>query len=392
MRRGAEAMKAITLKSRQSNRYLSAADRARVAETAKTVAPPFMILRTSVVTANLARLRAAIPRAEVFYAVKANNHPAILETLHRHGCSFDISSHRELATLAAMGVGPEATIHSNPIKSIPEFDAAVEGGARVFVADNIFELDKFAKYGDHAGVLLRFKTAYGGSVVNLSYKFGADPADIPAMLDRIKELGLTFKGFCFHVGSQCTAIDKYTRCIETARELIALAASKGLATEILDIGGGFPIPYTDEVPAIEAIGAEISSALKAQIAPDIKVVCEPGRFICGDAMTLLSSVIGKTVRDGVTWYYIDDGLYGSFSGRLYDQCSYPILTNRNTTWEKAVLAGPTCDSFDVIYNDCLLPPLSVGDLLIFPAMGAYCTVSASDFNGLKLTKVVVVDW
>jgi ornithine decarboxylase len=380
-------MKAITLKSRQSNRYLSAADRARVAEVAKTVAPPFMILRTSVVAANLVRLRTAIPRAEVFYAVKANNHPAILETLYHHGCSFDISSHRELATLAAMGVGPEVTIHSNPVKSIPEFDAAVEGGARLFVADNLSELD-----GDRAGVLLRFKTASGGSVVNLSYKFGADPADIPAMLDRTKELGLSFKGFCFHVGSQCTAIDKYTRCIETARELIALAATKELATEILDIGGGFPIPYTDEVPTIEAIGVEISSTLKAQIAPDIRVVCEPGRFICGDAMTLFSSVIGKTVRDGVTWYYIDDGLYGSFSGRLYDQCSYPILTNRNTTWEKAVLAGPTCDSFDVIYDDCLLPPLTVGDLLIFPAMGAYCSVSASDFNGLKLTKVVVVDW
>lgn len=385
-------MKAITLKSRQSNRYLSVSDRARAAEVAKTVAPPFMILRTSVVAANLARLRAAIPRAEVFYAVKANNHPAILETLHRQGCSFDVSSHRELTTLAAMGADPAATIHSNPVKSVAEFDAAVEAGARVFVADNISELDKFVKHGDRAGVLLRFKTAYGGSVVNLSYKFGADPADIPAMLDRIKALGLTFKGFCFHVGSQCTAIDKYVGCIETARELIAVAAGKDLATEILDIGGGFPIPYTDEVPTIETIGAEISAALQAQIPGDIRIVCEPGRFICGDAITLFSSVIGKTVRDGVIWYYIDDGLYGSFSGRLYDQCQYPILTNRNTTWEKAVLAGPTCDSFDVIYDDCLLPPLKVGDLLIFPAMGAYCSVSASDFNGLKLTKVVVVDW
>ncbi len=385
-------MKAITLKSRQSNRYLSTADRARVGELTKTIAPPFMILRTAVVAANLARLRAAIPRAEVFYAVKANNHPAILETLHRDRCSFDISSHRELATLVAMGVNPEETIHSNPVKSIAEFDAAVEAGARVFVADNISELDKFAKYGDRAGVLLRFKTGYGGSVVNLSYKFGADPSDIPPMLARIRELGLSFKGFCFHVGSQCTAIDKYTSCIDIARELIALAAGQGLATEILDIGGGFPIPYTDDVPAIETIGAEISAALARQIPPDIRVICEPGRFICGDAMTLFSSVIGKAVREGVTWYYIDDGLYGSFSGRLYDQCSYPILTNRNTTWEKAVLAGPTCDSFDVIYKDCLLPPLTVGDVLMFPAMGAYCSVSASDFNGLKLTKVVVVDW
>ena len=133
-------------------------------------------------------------------------------------------------------------------------------------------------------------------------------------------------------------------------------------------------------------------ALEKYIDRDIRIICEPGRFISGNTATLFSSVIGKAVRDGRNWYYIDDGLYGSFSGRLFDHCSYQILTHRNTTWEKAVLAGPTCDSFDVIYDDCLVPPLEIGDILLFPAMGAYCSVSASDFNGLARTRIIEVDW
>jgi ornithine decarboxylase len=201
------------------------------------------------------------------------------------------------------------------------------------------------------------------------------------MLDRIRDLKIPFRGFCFHVGSQCTTVEKYVDSIRTARALMALAAERSFATDILDIGGGFPIEYTEDVPTIESIGGKIMDALRAEIDPSVRIICEPGRFISGEAVTLIASVIGKAVRDGVKWYYLDDGLYGSFSGRLYDQCRYRILTNRNTKWEKAVLAVPTCDSFDVIYDEFILPPLEIGDLLMFPAWGP-TPVSATDFNGL----------
>ena len=121
------------------------------------------------------------------------------------------------------------------------------------------------------------------------------------------------------------------------------------------------------------------------------MISEPGRYISASAVTLLVNVIGKSVRDGRPWYYLDDGLYGSFSGRLYDHCSYQALTNRNTTWVKSTLAGPTCDSIDVIYDDILLPPLQIGDTLVFPVMGAYCQVSASRFNSLRQAETIVVD-
>jgi ornithine decarboxylase len=382
-------MKAINIKNKQAGRYLRGVDLGRINQLLPTMATPFLLLNTDMIRDNLRRLRGALPGVEVYYAVKANNHPDIIRTLCEDRCRFDISSAKELQMIVAAGGRAEETIHTNPIKSGPEFDAAVAGGTPIFVADNIAELDKFVRFGGRAGVMLRFKTTQGGSVVNLSYKFGADVADIPAMLDRVLELGIPFRGFCFHVGSQCTTSEKYINAIATAKSLIELAAGKGMTTEILDIGGGFPIEYTEDVPSIESIGATIMEALQKQIDPAVRIICEPGRFISGEAVTLFASVIGKAVRDGVKWYYLDDGLYGSFSGRLYDQCRYRILTNRNTKWEKAVLAGPTCDSFDVIYNDCILPPLDLGDVLMFPGMGAYCAVSATEFNGLGQVRTVL---
>jgi len=385
-------MKAISLANRRSQTYLGDLDFARVDDLSRSMSTPFMVLRLEIVRRNLRRLREALPGIDVYYAVKANNHSDIIKTLRDDRCRFDISSTRELQEIVDCGVPVSDTIHTNPIKSLPEFDGAVQLGAHTFVADNIAELDKFRRYDGRAGVLLRFKTRKGGSAVNLSYKFGAEPEEIPALLDRIIELGIPFRGFCFHVGSQCTHAGQYTAAIKTAARLIDIAASRGLSTGILDIGGGFPIRYTASVPPVESFGAAIMKALKTYIEPTIRVVCEPGRFISGEAATLIASVIGKSTRDGVKWYYLDDGLYGSFSGRLYDGCAYEVVTNRNTKWERAVLAGPTCDSFDIIYNDCLMPPLDIGDILIFPAMGAYCSVSATDFNGLGRIRVVPVDW
>jgi ornithine decarboxylase len=385
-------MKAISLTNKRSQTYLRDLDLARIDDVSREAETPFMILRLPLVRRNLQRLREALPGVDVFYAVKANNHRDIIKTLRSDATCFDISSARELQGILECGIPATDTIHTNPIKSLPEFDRAVQLGAHTFVADNLAELDKFRRYDGRAGVLLRFKTRNGGSAINLSYKFGAEPAEIPALLDRVQELDIPFRGFCFHVGSQCTRVGQYVHAIKTARHLIDMAASRGLATNILDIGGGFPIRYTASVPPIESFGAAITKALKAQIDPSIRIVCEPGRFISGEAVTLVASVIGKSVRDGIRWYYIDDGLYGSFSGRLYDGCNYEIVTNRNTKWERAVLAGPTCDSFDVIYKDCLMPPLDIGDTLIFPAMGAYCSVSATDFNGLGRIRVVSVEW
>lgn len=355
------------------------------------VRTPLLILYRSKIRENLERMAAALPGVAIHYAIKSNNHSAVLEEVARTGHRFDVSSFQELKLAIEAGGHPEEQIHSHPIKSPYEIADAIKAGVNLFVVDNPDEIDKFISYAGKVRLLIRFKVENDQAVVNLSYKFGCLPSEVIALAEKIKECGLEYYGLAFHVGSQCMTNNVYLTAIDISTDLIGQLKARGLETTLLDIGGGFPVPYTESVPTIEDFCRPISQRLAEKIDPSIKMACEPGRYISGTAVTLVTSVIGKSVRSGRRWYFLDDGLYGSFSGRLYDHCKYQILTNRNTTWKRSVLAGPTCDSFDVIYRDIILPPLGVGDLLMFPAMGAYCAVSSSSFNCLRKAEYIVVD-
>lgn len=352
---------------------------------------PFLILSRSLIGKNLDDLARSLPGVAIHYAVKSNNHPVILEEVAAAGHSFDVASSQELQQAVMAGGHAEKIIHSHPIKSPEEIAAAVDAGATIFVIDNADEIDKFMSYKGRVRLLIRLKVADSAAVVNLSYKFGCRPEEVPALAQRMHHLGLDFYGLTFHVGSQCVNNEVFVKAIDSAANIIKELDSQGFAVKLLDIGGGFPIPYTDAIPPIAEFCRPICKALKEKISPEIMIACEPGRYISGPAVTLIASIIGKSKRSGRDWYFLDDGLYGSFSGRLYDHCRYQVLTNRNTTWKHSVLAGPTCDSFDVIYKDIVLPPLQVGDMLMFPAMGAYCSVSASTFNGLRKAEYIVTD-
>ncbi len=336
-------------------------------------------------------MAAALPGIAVHYAVKANNHPAILEEVARNGHMFDISSYQELLQALETGGRVEEMIHSNPIKSPYEISDAIKAGVSLFVIDNPDEIEKFIPYAGRVRLLIRFKVDNSNAVVNLSIKFGCSPDEVIGLAEKIREKGLEYYGLAFHVGSQCVENGVYLTAIDISSDLISQLEKRGLKTSFLDIGGGFPVPYTEKVPDIGEFCGPIRERLAEKIDPGIKLACEPGRFISATAVTLVAAIIGKSVRSGKRWYFLDDGVYGSFSGRLYDHCTYQILTNRNTTWKRSVLAGPTCDSFDVIYRDIVLPPLSIGDLLLFPVMGAYTSVSASSFNCLRKAEYIVTD-
>jgi ornithine decarboxylase len=352
---------------------------------------PLLILSRSAVRSNLANLAQALPGVAIHYAIKANNHPAILEETSRAGHNYDIASYQELQQAIKAGGKADRLIHSHPIKSSTEIENAVKAGVSRFVVDNPDEIDKFKHYADRVGLLIRFKVKDSAAVVNLSYKFGCEPAEVPGLARRMKKLGIKYHGLTFHVGSQCADSKVYTEAIDTGAGIINHLKSEGFKTELLDIGGGFPVPYLDSMPSIGEFCKPISRALERKIDRDIARACEPGRYISATAVSLAASVIGKSRRSGRYWYFLDDGLYGSFSGRLYDHCQYRVLTNRNTSWKRSVLAGPTCDSFDIIYKDIILPPLEIGDILLFPAMGAYCSVSASTFNCLGKAEYIVID-
>ena len=359
----------------------------------KRLDTPLMLLSRSEIQRNYQTLSTALPRAAIHYAVKSNNHQVILDELRRQGGNFDVCSASETDAALRTGVSPQALVHTHPIKPVHEFDYAVSKGVEVFVVDNAEEIRKLIRYsGRKLKVLIRYRiNANIKAVVNLQYKFGCTVDEVLPLARLIERTGHEFYGLCFHIGSQCVCAENYVKAISTAHDLIRTLDLTGFDTRMLDIGGGFPVQYVEPIPPIEEFCKPINSALNSHIRPGIKLICEPGRFISASPITLICSVIGKSWRDGKTWYYLNDGLYSTFSGIVYDHCQYPVVTDRQGDERLSVLAGPTCDSFDVMYDGLMIPDHEIGDMMVFPLTGAYCAVSASDFNSLKRPDYVIVD-
>lgn len=346
---------------------------------------PTLFLSRSAIRKNYDLLKNALPRVQIHYAVKPNIHPVILQEVKNAGGSFDICSAGELVEVLKTGISPSELIHTHPIKSNDEFDYAVKQGIRTFVVDNFDEVKKLKRFPDkNLKIMIRFRIKEkSNAVVNLQYKFGCSPEEVLPLAEKIKERGHLFAGLCFHLGSQCVDSTNYVKAIKVSSELIKELGSHGFKTTVLDIGGGFPVEYTEPVMPIDEFCKPIAAALDKLIAQEIKIISEPGRYISANAVFLVSTIIGKATRDDKIWYYLDDGLYSTFSGMLFDHCRYPIITYKTGESKNSVLAGPTCDSFDVMYDGIMLPEHNLGDKILFTGVGAYCEVSGSGFNALK---------
>jgi ornithine decarboxylase len=287
---------------------------------------------------------------------------------------------------------PARCIHTHPIKRDKDIRNALHAGVRVFVADNPDEVRKFRTHRKQAELLLRVSFRSPGAVSDLSRKFGCDPEAAMDLARLAAKLGIQVRGFSFHVGSQASDALKHVEAIEACVVLLKQARREKLGRfDILDIGGGFPIDYAKRVPDIVKFCAPIRKAL-AVVPKNVRVIAEPGRFIAGPCAMGVASVMGRAEREGLWWYYLDDGVYGSYSGVLYDHAQYPIESlKQSDDLRPSVLAGPTCDSIDVIAENILLPKLKVGDLVIGRSMGAYTWASASEFNFFPRATVVSVN-
>jgi ornithine decarboxylase len=359
---------------------------------------PLLILSRSVLIRNCQALQACLPNIEFYYAAKANPDPTILRTLRKLGCSVDVCSHREARLALRAGFHPSAMIHTHPCKTVRNLVDCYAEGIRWFTFDSPSELPKLARHAPDANLLLRLAVASTSSVIDLSAKFGAAPDDALSLLLRARRMGLRVGGISFHVGSQCISPADFHSALSEARSVWDQASDAGLALEVLDIGGGIPAPYRQSILSTEAYCEALMQALESNfgdllLGGGIRVIAEPGRCLCAEAITLIVSVIGKTHRNGRTWYFIDDGLYGSFSGKVYDHADFPLLAEDSggRAVHPCVVAGPTCDSTDVVARDQFLPDLDVGDLLLVPSMGAYTSVSASGFNGMDVARIVAID-
>ncbi len=353
---------------------------------------PLLLLDCDSVRHQYRALQNALPNVTLHFALKPLPHPAVVRTLLAEGASFDLATTGEVELVAGEGVPADKTIHTHPIKRDADIRAALEYGCCVFVVDNLNELEKFIAYRDEVELLVRLSFRNADVFADLSKKFGCSPDHAIEIITRAKELGIRIKGLSFHVGSQTLNPQKYVDAILACKEVMERVVELGLpALSTLDIGGGFPVNYTKAVMPIDEFCMPINQALNT-LPETVQVLAEPGRFIVAGCMTSVASVMGQADREGQTWYYLDDGLYGSFSGIIFDHGEYPLYTTKHAVETfSSVLAGPTCDSIDVIAENIMLPKLENGDLIIGRMMGAYTSATATDFNFFKRAQTVVMN-
>ena len=373
-------------------RFIDPFQPAEIRRLVREFGSPLLILDCERVRVQFRKLKKALPHVDLHYALKPLPHPAVVQTVLEEGGFLDLATSGEVRLVQRLGVAPERCIHTHPIKRPADIANALHFGVRSFVADNPDEVRKFAQLAGRAQLLLRVSFRSPGAVCDLSRKFGCDPEDLLPLARLAAELGVEVRGLSFHVGSQAADSAKHVEALHACVKLMAAARREKLgAFDTLDIGGGFPIDYAQPVQDISRFCAPIRAAL-SKLPKRVRVIAEPGRYIIGPSAIGVASVMGRAKREGHWWYYLDDGLYGSYSGQLYDHARYPVEPLRDGPERlPSVLAGPTCDSIDVIAENLMLPELKAGDLIVGRAMGAYTWASASEFNFFPKATVVAVN-
>ena len=352
---------------------------------------PLFVIDAERVRRQYRRLRAALPGVDLHYALKPLPHASLITTLMAEGAFFDLATNGEVELVRRLGVAPARCIHTHPIKRDGDIRTALSYGVTRFVADNPDEVRKFVQFRTRASLLIRVSFRSPDAVVDLSRKFGCDPEAAADLFQLAAQLGIKVDGLSFHTGSQNADSAMIVSAVDTCRELLRSLANSGHAPQVLDIGGGFPVDYVRAALPIEEFCAPIRTAL-AKIPSDVRIIAEPGRYIAGPSAIAVASVMGRALRDGRWWYYLDDGLYGSYSGQMYDHSVFPVDALRSgAETYPSVLAGPTCDSIDVVREKLKLPKLEIGDLVVGRAMGAYTWASASEFNFFPKATVLALD-
>jgi ornithine decarboxylase len=375
-------------------------DRNELARIARKHGTPIVVIDHETIRRNYAAFRRHLPRVQAYYAVKANPAPEIVRTLYQAGASFDVASLPEfmlvyenvkrLPARARQDFIWDKIVYANPIK--PEQTLRALDRYRPLVTyDNRAELGKIKAHAPHAGLALRLRVPNTGSVVELSSKFGCDPGEAVDLIEEAFRMGLVVEGLSFHVGSQCTNFENFVQALHMAAAVRNEALDRGHDIRILDIGGGFPVPYDRHVKPISVLARILNAEIGRLFPPDIEVLAEPGRYLVATSATSVARVIGKAVRDGRVCYYVDDSVYHTFSGIIFDHCPYHLKAFKRGKTEISAVFGQTCDGLDTISRAEDLPDLGIGDLVYSENIGAYSNASATWFNGFPPAKVVHVN-
>ncbi len=353
---------------------------------------PLFVVDHDVLRRNYALFKRHLPRVQAYYAVKANPDPAIVKTLFGAGASFDVASWPEFQIVYDLIKDMPARerqdwiwdriIYANPIKPWETLEK-LNPYKPLVTYDNAEEIAKIRKHAPQAGLCLRIKVPNTGAMVELSSKFGAAPGEAVDLILAAVKAGLVVEGLSFHVGSQTTNFQNYVQAINLAANIFKEARERGYdKMNLLDIGGGFPAPYDDTVRPFPELAKVINHELERLFPKDVQILAEPGRFMVATAATAVARIVGKAVRDGRLSYYIDDGVYHTFSGVIFDHCHYHLKAFKRGAEQLCAVFGPTCDALDTISMAESLPAnLEIGDLLYSEHIGAYSHASSTSFNG-----------
>ena len=364
---------------------------------------PFVVVNLDVVKQNYLNLKQNFPFADIYYAIKANPHDEVVAMLSELGASFDIASRYELDKVLRLGVDPARLSYGNTIKKERDVEYFYEKGVRLFVTDSKEDLKTIAEKAPGSKVYVRILVESTSSADwPLSRKFGCHPDMAYDLLIQARDSGLTPYGISFHVGSQQRDIGQWNEALVKTRYLMdSLEEEEGIKLQMINMGGGFPAHYVTPANELEDYATEINRYLQEDFGDDRpRIILEPGRSLVGDSGILGAEVVmisKKTNTALFKWVYLDAGVMNGLFETINESIKYPIVTSKDTAGAKTgqvVLAGPTCDSMDIMYEDYkyLLPKsLKVGDRVFFLSTGAYTSSYASvEFNGVPPIKTYIL--
>lgn len=338
-------------------------------------------------------LQGALPGFNIYYAVKCNPEEPILRRLKSCGSNFEVASLGELKRLTKIGVKAGDVLYTNPVKPVEHIRKAYKAGIGALAFDSPEELSKIAQNAPGSKVFLRLSVSNYGSLINLASKFGADKDHAVSMMTLAEDLGLVPYGIAFHVGSQSENMQLWDQAFDDTIETLEALKKHGIILKTLNIGGGFPIKYIENVPSISSISRIIKRKID-KLPYDMELLCEPGRFLVGEAGILEANVIGRTTRKNKPWLFIDVGRFQFFNEMFEsDDLKYPVSANKGMqeiTGPKYsyTLTGPSCDSYDTLMHEVSLPTdLKVGDKIYIGSAGAYTHVYGAPFNDFPVPKI-----
>jgi ornithine decarboxylase len=381
----------LTSTTRKISNFVSKAEFEEIKKFAADKATPFLIINLEKIAQNYDELHENFPTAAIYYAIKANPNPRVIKLLHKKGSNFDAATIFEIDKLLDLGVSADRISFGNTIKKEADIESAYKKGVRIFVTDSLSDLRKIARRAPGSKIFFRLITEGSGADWPLSRKFGAHPDMIYDLIIEAKKRKLDPYGISFHVGSQQRHIGQWDNAIGQVKQIFGLAKHEGVNLRAINLGGGFPSKYLQPAQNLKIYAREIKRFLKKNFGANMpEIFVEPGRSIVGDAGVIVSEIVTiakKSATSETEWVFLDVGKFGGLIETTDEAIKYPIFTERHSRdLREVILAGPTCDSVDVLYENFkyTLPKKSrEGDRIYIFSTGAYTTsYSSIAFNGI----------